>query len=271
MLLKLSVKYNLRLENYIPVDYLRLVKAILIKYDPVNVSSATTLMEDYQYRERELLKVLNRKYNSDFNEIIISIYTTASPEQPPIDVIETKSSFSQKLNFSEINFFQKLKPKIYILSFIGVAIIIVTLIIVFNHKGSRNRTIDSVKNTGLSQKPAPVNVPITETSQNNRPAADTIINEPTETKETTSKQTMPVNPYGPGNGKMTIFKTCDNPEISISIDGNYIGKLSQTFNASSTPQCDAYGTISKILASGRHHISGEDSIGTSWDMMVFCH
>ena len=108
---------------------------------------------------------------------------------------------------------------------------------------------------------------MTNTPKNNPSAKDSINNETI--VETNSMQTTKVNPYGTGNGKITIFKTCNYcPELEISIDGNFIGKLSQTFSNSNSPSCDANGTVSKILSAGRHHLSGQDNLGTSWDMMV---
>ena len=81
MLIKISKKYDLHLEDYIMVDYLHLVKAILTKYDPVNVSSAGILLAKYTDREKGLIKNLREKYNAEFNDLIISIYDTGSHEQ----------------------------------------------------------------------------------------------------------------------------------------------------------------------------------------------
>jgi len=74
------------------------------------------------------------------------------------------------------------------------------------------------------------------------------------------------NPYGAGNGKVYVYKTCNYcPDLQISIDGIYLGTLSQTFSSSSRPSCDAYGTVSKVLAAGNHNLSGKDSYGTTWN------
>jgi hypothetical protein len=131
----------------------------------------------------------------------------------------------------------------------------------------RSRATNNLQNISSSQNTSSIDIPMTNNPSNNTPTTDTLNNETI--VETNSKQTAIVNPYGTGNGKITIFKTCNYcPELEISIDGNFIGKLSQTFSNSNSPSCDANGTVSKILSAGRHHLSGQDNLGTSWDMMV---
>lgn len=83
ILLKLSQKYAFRLENYIPVDYLQLVTAILTKYDPERVSAAANLVDSYQGRENELLTLLGEKYTSGFNDLVIAVYMSGSPAPEP--------------------------------------------------------------------------------------------------------------------------------------------------------------------------------------------
>ncbi len=74
LLSKISEKYKLHLEDYISIDYLRLVKEILTKHDPGNVSTASSLLASYTGREKELLKSLSEKFKSNFNDLIILIY-----------------------------------------------------------------------------------------------------------------------------------------------------------------------------------------------------
>ena len=95
LLLRISKKYSLRLENYITIEYLRLVKAILTKYDPVNVSSAGTLLAKYPGHEKELLKVLGEKYNAGFNDLIISVYLKGSEELSTPSAVDNKALDNQ--------------------------------------------------------------------------------------------------------------------------------------------------------------------------------
>lgn len=86
------------------------------------------------------------------------------------------------------------------------------------------------------------------------------------------KKTVDVkpNPFGTGNGKITFYKTCNYcPDLEVSIDGNYVGTISQTLSESSTPSCDDYGTISKVLSSGSHQLTAKDSYGSTWGFQVY--
>ena len=75
------------------------------------------------------------------------------------------------------------------------------------------------------------------------------------------------NPYGEGNGKITLYKTCNYcPDLKVSVDGEYIGTLTQTLNNSA--ECDDYGTISKILSAGNHIVTGIDSYGFIYNYSV---
>lgn len=93
-------------------------------------------------------------------------------------------------------------------------------------------------------------------------------NQTTNTYQQQSTYTPPnsnnnANPYGNGNGKLTLYKTCNYcPDLSVSIDGEYVGTLTQTLSSAS---CDDYGTVNKILSSGNHTITGKDSYGTTYD------
>ncbi len=69
--------------------------------------------------------------------------------------------------------------------------------------------------------------------------------------------------YGEGYGKLTFYKTCNScPNLEVSIDGDYLGTLTETLNSSAS--CGDYGTISKILSVGNHTITGKDSYGTTY-------
>jgi len=79
----------------------------------------------------------------------------------------------------------------------------------------------------------------------------------------------PINPFGNGNGKVTVYKTCENcPDLQVSIDGSYIGSLAQPMGAYATVSCDATGTVSQILSAGNHQLTGKDSYGNTWDLQI---
>jgi len=102
LLLRISKKYNIRLENYITFDYLRFIKVILMKHDPLKVTTASTLLISNHGKEKELLKILSEKYNTDFNELIIDNYLNGSQKiQEPI-VADDSTYVSQK-SISTIN------------------------------------------------------------------------------------------------------------------------------------------------------------------------
>lgn len=264
LLTKLSQKYNLHLEHYISIDFLKFIKGILTKYDPVNVSSASSLLASYAGREKELLSTLSDKFNTGFNDIIISIYTIVSAQQGltlasenNTDVFQDKGTPKNKISHK----------KNLMIGIIGVSVVVVVAMILNISGVFRSRATNNLQNINSSQNTSSIDIPMTNNPSNNPSTTDTLNNETI--VETNSKQTAIVNPYGTGNGKITIFKTCNYcPELEISIDGNFIGKLSQSFSTSSSPSCDANGTVSKILSAGRHHLSGQDNLGTSWDMMV---
>ncbi len=79
ILSKISDKYSLHLQDYLKISYLELVTQILKKYDPIYVSSVSTLLATNKNNEDELLTSLCNKYNAKLNDIIISIYSSSAP------------------------------------------------------------------------------------------------------------------------------------------------------------------------------------------------
>jgi len=275
MLTKLSHKYNLQLEEYITVDYLNLVKEILTRHDPVNASSAVSLLANYYRRENELLKVLRDKFSTGFNDIIISFYTTPPPEPEPAVIAEKKLNVSPTVVLSKVEAKQKKSRKTLAMVSIGSIVVIVALALVFMSGVLKSRKADNVVNKTAPSVMLSVNTLVTNTPVTNPPATTPSTPPPSEpvinvsnTVTTSTQESEKVNPFGAGNGKLTIFKTCNScSDVKISIDGNYAGTLTQNFN-SGTAKCDENGTISRVLSTGRHHVSGEDSNGTTWDIMV---
>ncbi len=293
LLAKISQKYNIHLDDYISVDYLRLIKKILTKYDPVNVSSASTLLASYVGREKKLLTTLGLKFNTGFNDIIVSIYLTPSSDQGPAAESEKPSAVTEKIESQKREIPDKRNPKKLRIGIIACSVVIVVLAIFYFSGSFRPGMTGPVKNNNSSPAVTSVNSPTTNNPQNPPPSPESMNTETREVSTTqqtnapqnppptldqvkngtqdelATQQTIGANPYGNGNGKITIFKTCnDCQDVKISIDGNYIGVLSQTFNSTSVPSCDADGTISKVLSSGRHHLSGQDSNRTSWDILI---
>lgn len=131
MLSKLSEKYSLHLEDYISVDYLRLVKEILKKHDPVNVTSASSMLASYTGREKELLKTLGDKFNAGFNDIIISMYSVASPNQDPFAMTGNKSPVFQKIETATNETSFGIKSKNLIIGLSAAAVIIITLVVLY--------------------------------------------------------------------------------------------------------------------------------------------
>jgi len=136
LLSKISEKYKLHLENYISIDYLRLVKEILSKYDPVNVTSASSLLASYTGREIELLKTLGGKFKTNFNDLIISIYTSGLLLQSPI-----KENYPTLTEYSNTVFQEnKIHPntnttvnslKNLMIGIISASVIILTVLILY--------------------------------------------------------------------------------------------------------------------------------------------
>jgi hypothetical protein len=174
LLSKISGKYNIRLEDYITVDYMRLVKAILTKYDPVNVSSFGTLLASYYGREKELLKTLGEKYNAGFNDIIISIYATGLLEQDQPSKYEKGSSvFPRKESHpNEMPTGKSSKTRVIIIA--TVAILLITLVVLYSSGVFRSGTTAGAKEqeqtatngnpktdvkTSINDVPASVNKP----------------------------------------------------------------------------------------------------------------
>jgi hypothetical protein len=77
----------------------------------------------------------------------------------------------------------------------------------------------------------------------------------------------PYHQFGKGNGKLTLFKTCNCYNLKFWIDGEYVGSTGSIFN-SGDPSCSANGTVSKVVLAGKHHIEGKDEENHSWDFYV---
>lgn len=74
----------------------------------------------------------------------------------------------------------------------------------------------------------------------------------------------PYHTYGKGYGKLTIYSECSTcTGIQVTVDGEYWGVLNYYF--SGQPNCGQNGTISKIVAVGKHHIKGKDKHNYTWD------
>jgi hypothetical protein len=74
----------------------------------------------------------------------------------------------------------------------------------------------------------------------------------------------PNHEYGKGNGKLVLYTTCrDGGTLSIWIDGEFVGSLNKYQRGS--VDCNSSNTISKVLLSGKHHITGKDKSNRTWD------
>ena len=145
LLSKISGKYNIRLEDYITVDYIRLVKAILTKHDPVNVSSATTLLASYYGREKELLKTLSEKYNAGFNDIIISIYATGLLEQDQPGKHEKGSSVFPRKESQPYEKSAGKSSKTRVIIIAAIAILVIILVVLYTSGVFRSGTTTDKK------------------------------------------------------------------------------------------------------------------------------
>lgn len=156
LLLKLSQKYDVRLENYISIDCLNLVTAILNKYDRENALTAATLVDAYKGREKDLLFSLGKKYNSNFNDLIIAIFVTGSPLTEPVKnitpaVIENITAYSREnQRTEEPSTGRSSKSLIYII--VAIAFIIIVAIILFAGGvfKSGNKTESQAKNPNVA-------------------------------------------------------------------------------------------------------------------------
>lgn len=77
----------------------------------------------------------------------------------------------------------------------------------------------------------------------------------------------PFHQYGKGNGKITLFKTCNCLNLKFWIDGEYAGQTKTIFS-SNGPECGELGAVSKRVLSGKHHITAQDEENHSWDFYV---
>jgi hypothetical protein len=104
----------------------------------------------------------------------------------------------------------------------------------------------------------------------NEPPSPRIVNLTPTPPPTTPTPSSTPNIYGTGNGQLTVYKVCENcPDLSVSIDGSYVGTLTQTLDSSRTPNCADNGTVSKVLSSGSHTLTGTDSYGNNWNLQVY--
>ncbi len=158
ILSKISDKYSIRLQDYIKVDNLLLVTEILRKYEPVNISSASTLLSNNKNHEDELLKTLCDKYNVKLNDFIISIYSTTTPvlnqkaeipvQKPFIPEIKTEKKY-QELKKSNTGL---------IIGISAVVIIVIVLILVFSgvfktkRKANYDRSRQVADSTNAAEK-----------------------------------------------------------------------------------------------------------------------
>lgn len=78
----------------------------------------------------------------------------------------------------------------------------------------------------------------------------------------------PYHQFGKGNGKITLFKTCNCYALKFWIDGEYAGSTSNIFSDGNNPECGNAYAVSKIVLSGKHRVQGEDNEGHSWDFYV---
>jgi len=76
----------------------------------------------------------------------------------------------------------------------------------------------------------------------------------------------PYHPYGKGNGQITLFKTCNCYNLNFWIDGELAGQTRNVFR--SDPACGDPGAVSKVVQSGKHHITARDEENHSWDFYV---
>ena len=147
MLSKMTEKYNIRLFQYITIDPFTLVAEILQKHDPVNISAGTSLLAEYKNRENDLWTYLSNKFNSNFNEIVISIYLKPSNESFVID-----NQTALPISFE--NNLQRTTPKIKKtnnLLIIGIPVLlIITIVLILCVTGvfsSHKKTNDNLTST----------------------------------------------------------------------------------------------------------------------------
>jgi hypothetical protein len=134
---------------------------------------------------------------------------------------------------------------------------------------SQITTADTTKidSTKISSTPAnsPETTPTTQLAIDSSKLTDSIRNSDS-LRKADSIVAASAGPYGQGNGKLTLYKTCNScSNLEVSIDGQYVGTLSQTFDSSNLPVCDQDGTISKILTAGTHDITAKDDYGDTWN------
>lgn len=79
------------------------------------------------------------------------------------------------------------------------------------------------------------------------------------------------NPYGMGNGKVTIYKTCDEcVDVQIYIDGKWVCNLNRSFK-DGRPSCGDTSTFSAVIEAGDHQLTAKDRDGTEWDFRFTVH
>jgi len=132
MLFKMTEKYNINLYEYIKQEPLIFVTEILRKYDPVNISSAASLLSGYKNRENDLYKELGNKYNANLNNIVISIYiSTIRALNQKAEVPVQKPFISESKTEKKVREPKKSNTGL-IIGVSGVVIIAIALILFFS-------------------------------------------------------------------------------------------------------------------------------------------
>jgi len=92
-----------------------------------------------------------------------------------------------------------------------------------------------------------------------------------ETKLLSTTNDIKPNPYGTGNGQVTIYHTCsDCRNVKISIDSYYSGTLTKYY-LDGSPECGIQsdgGSIVKNLSKGNHIVTAKDDYGNFWSGSV---
>jgi len=138
LLTKLADKYNLLMEDYLKVNMFQLVEGILKKNDPIFVNSIGSIMSNNSGKERELLAELRRKYGTNFNEIIISLFVTNSGTY---DSVRQNNETISRIKKKRI-------PKYMIISLIALFILVLGFVIFQHYK---DKADNNKLNNNLSQ------------------------------------------------------------------------------------------------------------------------
>ena len=151
---------------------------------------------------------------------------------------------------------------------ISVFGILVTIGAIKINLSNQNKDIDNVYEQRVATEEAEKKRIATEEAEKKRIAAEEAERKRIATEEAEKKR-IAINPYGEGNGMLTVYTTDKHGgKTSIYIESKLIGVLTNYYS-SGCPDCgtDGPSAVSHVLKAGYHNVTAEDGEG-KWAFSV---